>query len=100
MIFTDEQINEIESLSAVNYTIKQVAMYLNIPLLELRNEYDNPQSKFKYHYDRGQLIAQAQIDMSNLESAKKGNITAQQRYDKRAYQNKINQAKERIFHRS
>lgn len=97
MTFTEKQHNAIESLAAANYTIKQVAMYLLIPVDTLRKEYYKPDSEFRFHYDRGQLIAQTQIDMSTLESAKKGNITAQQRYDKRAKENKLNEAKERLF---
>lgn len=97
MIFTDEQISEIESLAALNYSIPQVGVYLDVSIPLLYAEFDLPDSQFRYHYKRGQLVAQAQIDMSNLESAKKGNITAQQRYDKRARQVKIDQAKERIF---
>lgn len=100
MKFTDEQLEHIESLAAINYSIRQVAMYLDIPVDTIYLEYRDPHSEFRYHYDRGQLVAQAEIDMSTLESAKKGNITAQQRYDKRARQIQISQAKERIFRRS
>lgn len=99
MKFTEEQVNEIEDLAAVNYTIRQIAMYLDIPLCDITSEFDNPESEFRYHYERGQLIAQFKIDKANLDSAKKGNITAQQRYDKKVKENRLRQAKERIFGR-
>jgi len=100
MKFTDEQIEEIESLAAINYTVKQIAMYLDIPVRDLLSEYENPDSDFCYHFERGRLIALAMIDKANLESAKSGNITAMQRYGKRYDQNRVQQAKERIFGRS
>ena len=82
MEFTEEQIEEIESLAGINYTIKQMAMYFNIPIKELQRQFDDKTSEFRFHYDRGQLIAQAQIDMKVLESAKGGNTTAQQQIEK------------------
>lgn len=100
MKFTDEQIKEIESLAGINYSVKQIAMYFDMDQKELQVEFEIPDSEFRYHYDRGQLIAQAEIDKANLESAKKGNITAQQRYDKKIRELRIKQAKERIFGRS
>lgn len=100
MKFTDEQIKEIESLAGINYSVKQIAMYFDMDQKELQSEFENTESEFRYHYDRGQLIAQAEIDKATLESAKKGNITAQQRYDKKIRELRIKQAKERIFGRS
>jgi ABC-type uncharacterized transport system ATPase subunit len=82
MTFTAEQIEEIESLAGINYTIKQMAMYFNIPVNELQREFENKESSFRFHYDRGQLMAQAQVDMKVLESAKGGNMTAQQQIEK------------------
>lgn len=97
MKFTEEQIEEIESLAGLNYTVKQIAMYLDISPVDIQEEFEDPESEFRYHFDRGQLVAQATIDKANLESAKKGNITAIQRYDKKFNKNRIRQAKERIF---
>jgi len=99
MIFTDEQLNEIEQLAGLNYNVNQVAMYLNVEIQLIKDEYQNKDSEFRYHYDRGQLVSQYEIYKSTLESAKKGNITAQQRYDKKVKENRLRQAKERIFGR-
>jgi hypothetical protein len=49
---------------------------------ELHEAYMDKESDFTYHYDRGRLIAQADIDMKLLESAKGGNITAIQQLQK------------------
>jgi ABC-type uncharacterized transport system ATPase subunit len=82
MTFTPEQIEEIESLAGINYTIKQMAMYFNIPVKDLQREFENKDSEFRFHYDRGQLVSQATIDMKVYESAKGGNTTAQQQIEK------------------
>jgi len=100
MKFSKEQIEQIEDLAALNFTFKQVAMYLDIPIELFYTLYNEKDSELRYHFDRGQLLAKAHIDMSMLDSAKKGNITAQQLYDKRAKQNKLDEAKERIFRSS
>ncbi len=95
--FTDEQLNELEDLAALNYTIRQIAMYFDIPPKQLYQEFENDDSVLKYHYLRGQLVAQAQIERANLQSAKTGNATATARYDKKYKENKYQQAKERIL---
>lgn len=100
MKFTDEQLKEIEQLAGINYSVRQIAMYFEFDKAELQKEFEDKESVFRYHYDRGQLIAQAEIDKATLESAKKGNITAQLRYDKKLKDLTIKQAKERIFGRS
>jgi len=82
MQFTDKQITEIEKLAGLNYTVKQIAMYLDVDATKLQNEFENKQSEFRYHYDRGKLITQAKIDMQLNESAEKGNMTAMQQYEK------------------
>jgi len=82
MTFTDEQIKEIERLAAINYTVKQIALYLDVIPWQLQREFDNRESTFRYHYDRGRLISQAKIDMALLESAEKQNMTAISQFEK------------------
>lgn len=82
MTFNDEQIEEIENLAGINYTVRQIAMYLNINCNDLQKEFDDKESKFRYHFDRGCLISQAQIDMQLLKSAKDGNLTANQQFER------------------
>jgi hypothetical protein len=82
MTFTDEQIQEIEKLAGINYTIKQIAMYLDIKPGALQREFENRESEFRYHYDRGRLISQAKIDQALLDSATKSNLTAINQFEK------------------
>lgn len=82
MIFTEEQTEEIEKLAGINYTIKQIAMYLDINPVTLQNEYFDETSKFRYHYDRGKLVSQALVDMDLNKSAQGGNMTAKQQFER------------------
>jgi hypothetical protein len=82
MTFTQEQIDSIEKLAGLNYTFKHIAMYLDVPLKDILDDYGDKESKFRYHYDRGKLLSQADIDQGALDSAKGGNITAMQQFER------------------
>lgn len=82
MTFTNEQKKIIEDLAGLNYTIKHIAMYLDIKVSFLYQDYNDQKSEFRYHYDRGKLLSQADIDMQSLQAAKKGNMTAMQQFEK------------------
>jgi len=77
-----DQSQIIEELAGLNYTPEEIAMYLDIPEKEFVGLYNDKGSYVRYHYERGILIARAEVDMQTLESAKSGNITASQRLDK------------------
>jgi hypothetical protein len=86
MEFTKEQIAILEDLSGTKYTVKEIAMYFSIPEKELQKEYEDPESLFRYHYDRGILKVKAELDLSRMEAARNGNITAIQILDRRMAQ--------------
>lgn len=77
-----EQTEEVEKLAGLNYTPEEIAMYLDVNKNEFLQEFNTANSRVKYHFERGKLIAKAEIDMQSLQSAKGGNITAAQRLDK------------------
>ncbi len=95
--FTEDHLKELEEISALHYTVKQIAMYFDVSALLLQKEIDDTESNIHYHYHRGQLVAQSKIDRANLQAAQTGNITATIRYDKRFKEIKYQQAKERIL---
>lgn len=82
MELSQEQIEIVEKLAAINYTVRQIAMYFDFAVAELMLEYDDKDSVFRYHYDRGKLMAQADVDMKQLENAKGGNQSAMQQIEK------------------
>ena len=97
MEFTPEQHEIIENLAGINYTIKQIAMYFDISPVLLYNEYDNKDSEFSYHFDRGRLMASADVDMKLLSDAKSGNLTAAAMFKKAEKASKINNLKTELF---
>jgi len=95
-----EQYREVENLAGLGYTIRQLSMYFNRDFQQLLLEYADENSPFRYHYDRGRLIARARVDMATLESAQKGNISAQQIFNKRSKEQQYKTLKEQLFGRS
>lgn len=97
MEFTQQQKDDIEKLAGLNYTVKQVAMYLDISSTQLYNEYENHESEFYYHYERGKLIVAADVDKSLIDDAKDGNLTAIAILKKAQKSNRLNNLKNELF---
>ena len=89
MTLTDEQYKSIEDLAGISYSPKQIALYLDVPLLEFMDDFNDPDSKIRYHFDRGALISQADIDMKTLKQAKDGNVTSVAQWKKDAFNRRI-----------
>ena len=77
-----EQLTELERLSALGYTIKDMALYFlkDINLFELAA--NDPESTINRHIKRGMLVSIAKEQMAILEAAEGGNITASQQLGK------------------
>ena len=97
MELTPAQYKEIEKLAAVNYSVKQIAMYLDVDPKAFQKEFSNLESKVRYHYDRGLLVTQAELDMANLKRAKDGNMTSIQQWKKDANSQKLDNLKKQVF---
>jgi hypothetical protein len=97
MVFTPEQLENIELLAGINYTIRQIAMYFDISVQLLHNEYKDKESEFAYHFDRGRLMATADVDMQLLKDAKDGNLTAAAMFKKSEKESRINNLKNELF---
>lgn len=97
MKLTDKQKADLEMMGAINYSIKRVALYLGFTFNEVVKEYQDEESDLRYHYERGQLIAQADIDTEVMKSAKDGNLTATQIYKRSEKQNRLNNLKNELF---
>lgn len=82
MNFSEENREEIERLSALDYTLEDMAMYLDVSFPAFKAEADNPESVVAYHIKRGKLIVSANYQMNILASAEAGNITAMQQLAK------------------
>lgn len=106
MQLNDEQLETIETFGSLNYPPEKIVMILNIDHDDFFIDFNMPDSdpayapgQIRYHYDRGQLMAQAEIDKSNLKRAKEGNLTSIAQYKKDIiYRDTQNAKKRTIFH--
>jgi hypothetical protein len=96
MELTEEQIKAIEDLAGMNWATDKICHYLDIDPEEFMDDFQSPESKIKYHYDRGLLIAQADIDRANLKRARDGNQTSIQQYKKDYQQRQIENYKKKL----
>ena len=96
MEFTAEQKETIEKLAGI-YEIRQIAMYLDISAQLLYSEYENKESEFTYLFDRGKLIASADVNMKLLTDSKDGNLTAIAQFKKAEREKKLNDMKHELF---
>lgn len=105
MTLTPSQLKDVENLAAINYSIKQIAMYLDVDYKEFNRAFtistEDPEYKpghIRYHYDRGRLVTQAEIDKANLKRAKDGNLTSIQQWKKDANTQKLENLKKQVFY--
>lgn len=84
----------IETLSAIGFTVEQIAIYFKVPKQEFLFYYELPDSPLEFHYTRGKLVSHAKEGISMMKAAESGdNVTQAQRFDKLrkkvAYQNSV-----------
>jgi len=105
MELTPEQQKTIEQLGGLHYSAEKVAMYLELDRAEFLAEFNTPETdpKYKtgnarYHYDRGLLLAQAEVDKANLKRARDGNLTSVAQFKKDVTIQNFENAKRRILY--
>lgn len=92
---TEDQLQEVEQLSGANHSVKDLALYFLLDEKQFEEAFNAENSIIKKHYDRGRLMVNAAINMKLFDSAKDGNITANQQLQKAAAYNKLENAKKR-----
>ncbi|WP_417200109.1 hypothetical protein [Bizionia sp.] len=98
MKLSQEELEEIEVMAACNYSPEKIALKLDVDKAEFMKAWYNRESLVRYHYDRGQLVADFEINQKQLDNAKSGNITAAQIYFKNAQAQKVENLKKQIFY--
>lgn len=89
---------ELEKLSAIGYTIQQLALYFQVNERIFLAEFMRNDSPLQYHYNRGILMYSAQEGMTMLTDAAGGNTTQGQRLDKLRRSLKIEQIKREMIY--
>ena len=97
MKLSQEEYEQIEDLSAANYGVDKIALYLSQDKAEFRREWEKADSLVRHHYDRGQLVADFEINQKLLENARSGNITAAQIFEKNRERVQVENLKEQIY---
>ena len=97
MELSQEQKAEIEDLSGAGFNPKKISMIMNLPWLEIKHWYSEPDSEFRYHYDRGMLLNEAARDKEVNASAKNGSITAIQLLESKLRSRKLDELRERLL---
>ena len=87
----EETALELQRLSALGYSVRDMAMYFDFDYGQFKAEADNPDSEIAYNIKRGKLILRANVDMRISESAENGNITAVQQLAKSMREKYYNQ---------
>ncbi len=87
MKFSREEYETIEDLAACHYGPREIAIYLEVPTEAFYNAWNREEDRYiegtiRYHYERGLLVARAEMEMKILESAKAGNVTSIQQWKK------------------
>lgn len=86
-----------EELAAIGYSPEKLAMYYNINKLEFMYYYMLQDSELEYHYNRGQLVAQAKEGLGMLQDADT-NTTQAQRLDKLRKKIEFQNARDEIIY--
>ncbi|MDR2683997.1 MAG: hypothetical protein LBB53_01285 [Prevotellaceae bacterium] len=89
--------DDIEHLSALRYSIRDMALFFELPEEVLEKELSDSNSLFSYYFKRGRLIYEIKEQVALLDSAQGGNVTAGERLEKIRRDRSFTVSKEDIF---
>jgi hypothetical protein len=97
-MFPSKTLIEIEDLAATSgFSIKEIAVYLNLDEQKLHSEYSDHNSEVYQVYQRGLLQAKYLVDQALSSDAQGGNYTAIQIQMKREYDTKLGNIKANLI---
>lgn len=96
--FSEEEFTAIHDLAANNYPPEKVALYLDVDKKAFLQLWYDKESTVRQAYDRGQLIAEFNVNNKQKTLAESGNVTAAQIFLKEAEKNEINNIRNRILY--
>ena len=97
MELTDEQKRKIEIISGLGYPMKKIAYYLDVSPAILQREFENEESEFRYHYDRGAIMAEIDGEIGLLDKATQGSVTAVQILAKNMMDRNMKEFKDKLL---
>jgi hypothetical protein len=94
---SDEELDTIAALAAMNYDHHQMAIYLEKDFIEFEKARKQNNSAIQFHITRGKLQTQLLINDKLKINAEAGNITAAQEYVKAVNRIEVEQVKRKIL---
>lgn len=76
MNWTAEQLDEVEKLASIFYSIKEIIVIMQLPKEEVMEEFRDEQSALFIRYQKGFLRSDAEIRISEIGLAKRGSTPA------------------------
>ena len=77
MKLTTEQLNMLERLGATFFTIKEAAIVLQVPYIDLKNQIEDSNSEAHQVYHKGKFQSELEMRESIIKMAKRGSNPAQ-----------------------
>ncbi|MDK7375978.1 MULTISPECIES: hypothetical protein [Weeksella] len=97
LLLTEEEYEQIEIMASCNYTIKQMALYLDVPYVHFNILAYEKSSEVYRRIQKGRLEPDFLIDKAMQESAIKGNVTVIQQREKNKEARRIEDIKNHFF---
>ena len=105
MNLSKEQLDLVETFGGLNYPPEKIVMILELDHDDFFVDFNLPDSdpdykpgQIRYHYDRGLLMAQAEIDKINLKLAREGNMTSMTQFKKDTLYREAQNAKKKTVY--
>lgn len=95
---SEEQYESIEKLAALNYTLDQMAMFLEEDPAAFRQAYDAENSLVKFHVTKGKLETEFKIGTKITTDAEAGSMMAVALYRDAVKKNNVEDIKRRILY--
>ena len=94
---SQEDLEQIEDYAACNYSPEQIAKCMDFAKADFMAAWYNHEHPVRFHYDKGQVQADFEINQKALQTAKAGNLTAMQIYQKNRETVKLENLKQQIL---
>lgn len=97
MIFTSEELEQVEQMAGVNFSPEKIADFFNEDRKQFMSIWYDKTSDLRQSYDRGKLRVEFELKNKQVDNARGGNITAYQTWEKSKNQQALEDLKQQIF---
>lgn len=94
---SQEELEELEDYAGCNYRPQQIAKVMGYDKAAFMQAWLDKNNLVRHHYDKGMLQAEFEVNKKSLETAKAGNLTAMQIWEKNKEATRVENLKEQIL---